>query len=118
MPITKELLRETASNDKELGAAEAGLYRRGVGIVLYVLPDRVDIQFALSELTRLMKTPTERGMAILRRVVRYFAVHRCELGTGHSRSEVGHLWDHLPPRSCVAELCAHAERGGFEQRRV
>ncbi len=41
--ITKDLLRETPSNGKELGATEAGLYRRGVGIVLYVSPDRVVI---------------------------------------------------------------------------
>ena len=73
VPVTKENLTETTANDKELNAQEAGIYRSGVGIVLYIAPDRADIQFAVSELTRLMKTPTERGMAILRRTIRYLA---------------------------------------------
>ena len=71
VPVTKEQLKETAANDKELNAQEAGIYRSGVGIALYVAPDRADIQFAVSEVTRLMKAPTERGMAILRRMTRY-----------------------------------------------
>ena len=71
VPVTKEQLKETAAKDKELDAQEAGIYRSGVGIALYVAPDRADIQFAVSEVTRLMKAPTERGMAILRRMTRY-----------------------------------------------
>ncbi len=71
VPVTKKQLKETAANDKELNAQEAGIYRSGVGIALYVAPDRADIQFAVSELIRLMKAPTERGMAILRCTTRY-----------------------------------------------
>ena len=58
--------RATAESDRcaHQHTDQAALYRSGMGIMLYVAPDRADIQFAVSELTRLMKTPTERGMAI------------------------------------------------------
>ncbi len=116
-----------------LGAAEAGLNRRGVGIVLYVSPDRDDIQFALSELTRLMNTRSERGMAILRRVLRCLAgtkgygmliptpnpeeeygdddvlIYTDVNWAQDSRSEVCQLREYPPPRSCVVELCVPAE---------
>ena len=44
VPVTKENLKETTANDKELNAQEAGIHRSGVGIVLYVAPDRADIR--------------------------------------------------------------------------
>ena len=43
VPVSREQLKETEANDKELNVQEAGIYRSGLGIALYVAPDRADI---------------------------------------------------------------------------
>ena len=54
-----------------LTAAEATVFRRGMGIALYLGPDRFDLQFATKELAQDMQTPSKLSMLRLRRFVRY-----------------------------------------------
>ncbi len=54
-----------------LSRQEAVLYRRCVGIITYVGPDRFEWQFGCKVLSADDSHPTKLSMARLRRVVRY-----------------------------------------------
>ena len=54
-----------------LNSVDAKHFRGGVGLALYLSYDRVDIQFAVRELTKDMKSPTKGSMIKLHRLARY-----------------------------------------------
>ena len=56
---------------KELGPAEARLYRECVGRLLYLSHTRPDVQFATCVLSGRMQSPTMAAMKMLQRVVGY-----------------------------------------------
>ncbi len=47
------------------------MFRRAVGIAMYITPDRYDISFAVRKLCSGMSRPTKLSVARLRRLVRY-----------------------------------------------
>jgi hypothetical protein len=59
------------ASDQLLDAEPASVYRTCVGIAIYLSTDRHDIQFAVKELTQIMKNPTEGSMHMLKRLVKY-----------------------------------------------
>ena len=62
---------ERPEDDKELDAEEGALFRSVVGIALYIMPDRPDIQRDVQVLTRVLKKPTDFDRKRLVRLVRY-----------------------------------------------
>jgi hypothetical protein len=72
-PISKQTGRGMRNALDLLGAEEAATYRRGTGILMYVAPDRFDLQYACKVLAQDMSAPHVISMARLRRVSRYCA---------------------------------------------
>ena len=64
-------LEERPAGDEELTAEEATIFRSVVGIALYVMPDRPDIQRDVQVLTRNLKPPTAFDRKRLVKLVRY-----------------------------------------------
>ena len=54
-----------------LRAAEHSQYRRAVGQILDLAPDRIHIQYAAKEAARSMQCPTVLDMTRFKRIVRY-----------------------------------------------
>ena len=57
--------------DKPLTPEEHHLYRKGVGILLYLAPERPDLMFALKKLSMKLASPTEGDLELLRFVAKY-----------------------------------------------
>lgn len=62
---------EVSFKGELLDAADASFYRSVVGILLYIAPDRADIQYAVQLLAQKLKEPTEPALAGAKHVVRY-----------------------------------------------
>eukprot|EP00971_Amphidinium_carterae_P242749 4820034-Amphidinium_carterae.1 len=60
-----------ANDDEELDKEETTLYKKCVGILLYLAQDRVDIQFACRILSQSMARPTVLAFRRLKRMARY-----------------------------------------------
>ena len=56
---------------EELSDEEAGMFRRSVGILLYIAHDRPDCQFSIGECSKYIKTPTVGALKKLKRLIRY-----------------------------------------------
>ena len=57
--------------DTPLTPEDQHLYRKGVGILLYLAPERPDLMFALKKLSMKLASPTEGGLELLRFVGKY-----------------------------------------------
>lgn len=62
---------EGGENDKELAGERATAYRKLTARANYLAQDRMDIQYAVKDLTRGMAKPTEEKWGALKRLVRY-----------------------------------------------
>ncbi len=69
--VCPSLPEERPEDDEALDAEEATIFRSVVGIALYVMPDRPDIQRDVQMLTRSLKAPTTYDRRRLVRLVRY-----------------------------------------------
>jgi hypothetical protein len=65
------LMEDRPEDDEELPADAAKIFRSVVGIALYVMPDRPDIQLDVQILTRNLKQPTAFDRKRLVKLVRY-----------------------------------------------
>ena len=65
------LMEDRPEDDEELPADAAKIFRSVVGIALYVMPDRPDIQRDVQILTRNLKQPTAFDRKRLVKLVRY-----------------------------------------------
>ena len=63
----------TEDQSTALDERQHGLYRMAVGCLLYIAPDRCDIQFGVSMLARKVQSPTTRDMKFLKHLVEYVA---------------------------------------------
>ena len=57
--------------DKPLTPEDHHLYRKGVGILLYLAPERPDLMFTLKKLSMKLASPTEGDLELLRFVGKY-----------------------------------------------
>ena len=62
--------------DTPLTPEDHHLYRKGVGILLYLAPERPDLMFALKKLSMKLASPTEGDLELLRFVGKYWAADR------------------------------------------
>ena len=76
-PLTKHTGRGQRDALDLLSRREATLYRRCVGIIMYIGPDRFDIQFTCKVLSADVSHPSKLSMARLRRAVRYLNGTSC-----------------------------------------
>ena len=65
--VQKKLL----DGDEELSKEDHGLFRKGVGKLMWLLPIRPDLSFAVKELARSLQGPTSECMSKLKHVLRY-----------------------------------------------
>ena len=85
-PISKGTGRTSRDELEPLGKAGATLYRRCVGICIYLGPERYQVQFTVKGLASDMQAPTRLSMARLLRLVRDLcgALH---IGTFHMNQD-------------------------------
>ena len=69
-PTTSEF-NKLSKEDEELGGDDVKLFRSCVGKLLYLSPDRPDIQYVTQGLAGFMKTPTKRAWSFVRHLVSY-----------------------------------------------
>jgi len=69
VPCTPEWC--TLDCSSALDAEEHALFRSVVGCLLYLAPDRCDVQFAVSVLARKVQNPTQRDMQFVKHLVEY-----------------------------------------------
>ncbi|CAE7752594.1 unnamed protein product [Symbiodinium sp. CCMP2592] len=69
VPCTPEWCTPDCSS--ALGTEEHALFRSVVGCLLYLAPDRCDVQFAVSVLARKVQNPTQRDMQFVKYLVEY-----------------------------------------------
>ena len=71
-PGISSLVPDNDDDDTDLlSPADATVYRAITARCNYLQPDRLDIQYAVKEVCRLMATPTQRAWEILKRIGRY-----------------------------------------------
>ena len=70
-PEHVDLVKEDKS--KELGPEETERFRSGLGSVLYLAQDRIDIQYASKCLASSMSKPTEQSLKCLKHLILYLA---------------------------------------------
>ena len=92
---TPEVAADKDVEEEPLDEQQAKIYRRGVGVSIYVASDRPDVQHAVRELTKDMKSPKPSSMNRLRRLTRYL------LGPRYPRERrvVAKGWRHGTPGS-------------------
>ena len=62
--VTRELLEAAAIPDEEL-SEKGQLVQRGIGVLQWVSPIRVDVKFALHHLSRAMRAPSDAAAVVL-----------------------------------------------------
>ena len=82
----------TADNTEKLDETRCSVYRAVLGCLLYVAPDRPDIQHTVSLLARGMSSPTERQYQHLRYAVEYLYTARDYHLVLHWTSQVNPSW--------------------------
>ena len=70
-PAPTPYLCSEVKEGNKLSGESLRIYRAGVGIALYLSYDRTDVQFAVQELTKDMKEPTDGSLRKLHRLARY-----------------------------------------------
>ena len=70
-PAPTPYLCSEVKEGNKLSGESLRIYRAGVGIALYLSYDRTDVQFAVRELTKDMKEPTDGSLHKLHRLARY-----------------------------------------------
>jgi hypothetical protein len=68
--------KESPEDFEELVDADKEIYRRCVGILLYIAHDRHDAQWSIGELAKYIKTPTMGALKKLKRLARYLKGHK------------------------------------------
>ena len=63
--------RKTTDGVSQLDSQGATNYRKGVGKLMWITPIRADIYFAVKELSRALREPTEDDLARLKHALRY-----------------------------------------------
>ena len=71
IPEHVDLVKEDKS--KELGPEETKRFRSGLGSVLYLAQDRIDIQYASKCLASSMSKPTQQSLKCLKHLILYLA---------------------------------------------
>ena len=71
-----------------LSAEDQHIFRKGVGILLYLAPERPDIMYVLKKLSTKLASPTGSDMEKLRHVGKYFK-GTPDVGLIHKRSYQG-----------------------------
>ena len=114
----------TNANDKEepndkdfLDEERTRLYRGCVGSLLYVAHDRCDLQYAVKELGRDLKAPTERLWRNLKKAVRY-AKTTTTLGIYFPRRDPEDENDHVSYLFQADEKCSDQETGSLNYLEV
>ena len=74
-----DLVKEDKS--KELGPEETKRFRSGLGSVLYLAQDRIDIQYASKCLASSMSKPTQQSLKCLKHLILYFGRDRESVNT-------------------------------------
>ena len=117
-------------NSSLLDAASASEYRQAVGRLLYLNPERPDIQFTVSCLASKMSAPTKSSWSHLKRLVEYLAAtedyglmlepNRSDKSFLYSRGSFGNIWDACEKDLRVLELQSFSDAdwaGNKEHRR-
>ncbi|CAE7041145.1 unnamed protein product [Symbiodinium sp. CCMP2592] len=122
-PVDNSFLEQDAS--KELGPAEAKVYKESVGRLLYLAHSRPDVQYAVCILSSKMSCPTALAMKWLYRVVGYlvatpeigFTIRPLRNGSSFSYAGGELLCEKSGPFKVVLESITDADWGGCKRTR-
>jgi len=73
--LTPGTVSSKVEDTQSLSSEEHHLYRRGVGILLWLSHDRIDIQYSVKQLCAKASSPNQWDLIRLKRLIRYLSCH-------------------------------------------